>query len=63
MSEDTLIQIIKQAMQDISFRQQLLAHESSVLAGYDLSQAEMDFLASLAPEAFEDMAGNVEEGY
>ena len=61
MSENSLKQIITRAVVDAEFRTLLLSNPVSALTGYELTDEEKAIFKNLSPEAFEALAGTLDE--
>jgi hypothetical protein len=60
MSIDSLNRVIRRAVAEPVFREQLLGDAAQALCEYDLSGAELTMLTGLTPETFDALAGELE---
>ena len=63
MSKETVEAIIGRAVLDRELREALFANPDEVLAGHDLSEAEVAALKAIDAEAMESFAGTLEEPF
>jgi hypothetical protein len=63
MSKEAVEAIIGRAVLDREFREALFVNPDEVLAGHDLSEAEVAALKAIDAEAMESLAGTLEEPF
>lgn len=63
MSKEAVEAIIGKLVLDTEFREALFANPNEVLAGYDLSEAEVAALKAVDAEAMESFAGTLDEPF
>ena len=61
MSKEAVQTVIGKAVADTKFREALFANPDAALAGYDLTQDEINALKSVDAESMETLAGNLDE--
>ena len=61
MSAENLEKIIARAVEDEKFRELLFKNPEAAVAGFDLSEAEIAILKSLAAENFDAAARDLEQ--
>jgi hypothetical protein len=63
MSKEVVEAIIGRAVLDREFREALFANPDEVLAGHDLSEAEVAAFKAIDAEAMESFAGTLDEAF
>lgn len=61
MSEESVLSVIRTALVNKEFRDQLFSDPDAALSGYDLSEEERKSLSSMQEEAFESFTSELEE--
>lgn len=59
MSATAVEKVITRAVKDEAFRTQLFSEPTAALAGYDLTDAEIETLSSLNEDNFDSFAGDL----
>ena len=61
MSEEAVVSVIRTALVNQEFREQLFSDPEMALSSYDLSEEERKSLSTMQEEAFDSLASELEE--